>query len=101
MSLIWEGSPHTNRTGTERRGHSANWFFEQYNHQHRHSGIGLNNPAEVYHGRAQYIRAKLQLVPTPPTPPAPNDSDNRQAPRIPEATWINPPKPTPLATAVI
>jgi len=32
-------------------------FFRWYNHDHRHSGIGLHTPADVHHGRADAIRA--------------------------------------------
>ena len=70
-------------------------FFAWYNHQHRHSGIGLMTPAAVHHGRAQAIhadRARVlaaayattapeRFVQRPPRPPA-----------LPSAAWIN--KPT-------
>lgn len=69
-------------------------FFDWYNHQHRHSGIGLMTPASVHHGRAEQVhadRARVldaayqatpeRFVRRPPTPPAP-----------PTAAWIN--KPT-------
>jgi putative transposase len=77
-------------------------FFGYYNHQHRHSGIGLHTPADVHHGRANAVRAQRQLVldaayrahperfRTPPN-----------APRIPEATWINPPEETPLVAQAV
>ncbi len=32
-------------------------FFPWYNHQHRHSGIGLMTPATVHHGRAEQTHA--------------------------------------------
>ena len=78
-----------------------NEFFQHYNHQHRHSGIGLHTPADVHYGRADNIRARRQAVldaayATRPTrfhqPPS--------APRIPEAAWINEPE-TPLATTTL
>jgi putative transposase len=69
-------------------------FFDWYNHQHRHSGIGLMTPAAVHHGQAQALHAERQrvletayaatperFVRRPPTPPA-----------LPTAAWIN--KPT-------
>jgi putative transposase len=77
-------------------------FFDHYNHQHRHSGIGLHTPADVHHGRAPAIRARRQLIldaaySTHPErfrrPPS--------APRIPATTWINPPQETPPATDTI
>ncbi len=69
-------------------------FFHWYNHQHRHSGIGLMTPAAVLYGRAQelhdqrahvlaqaYARTPERFVRRPPRPPA-----------LPTAVWIN--KPT-------
>jgi len=68
-------------------------FFEWYNHEHRHSGIGLMAPAAVHYGRAQEIhdeRARVltqayahtpeRFVARPPRPPA-----------LPKAAWINKP----------
>jgi len=68
-------------------------FFDYYNHQHRHSGIGLMTPATVHYGRAIEVHADRQRVldaayhATPerfvrhaPTPPP-----------VPTATWINQP----------
>src|SRR5215213_8363548 len=37
-------------------------FFDWYNHQHRHSGIGLMTPAAVHHGRAEALHAERQRV---------------------------------------
>ncbi len=37
-------------------------FFEHYNNQHRHSGIGLNTPANVHYGLDDIIRQKRQGV---------------------------------------
>lgn len=68
-------------------------FFEHYNNEHRHSGIGLHTPADVHFGRAEAIREKRQGVLDAAyaamperfrTPP--------QAPRIPDAFWINRPE---------
>jgi putative transposase len=69
-------------------------FFDCYNHEHRHSGIGLMTPAAVHHGRAKTLHADRQRVLSaayaarperfvcrPPRPPA-----------LPTAVWIN--KPT-------
>jgi len=68
-------------------------FFGYYNHEHRHSGIGLMTPDTVHHGLAPQIVAARQdtllnayarhperFVRQPPRPP-----------RLPEAAWINPP----------
>ena len=71
-------------------------FFDYYNHQHRHSGIGLMTPAAVHYGHAETIREQRsrvlgaayaanpeRFVRRPPTPPA-----------IPTAAWINKPTST-------
>ena len=68
-------------------------FFEWYNTQHHHSGIGLHTPHSVHYGLAQAIndarRVTLNVahsahperfVRKPPEPPA-----------LPGAVWINPP----------
>jgi len=68
-------------------------FFDWYNHQHRHSGIGLMTPATVHHGRAEQTHATRvevldaayaanpeRFVRRPPRPPA-----------LPTAAWINKP----------
>jgi putative transposase len=68
-------------------------FFHWYNHEHRHSGIGLMTPAAVHHGRAKelqsqralvlagaYTRNPERFVRRPPVPP-----------QLPTAAWINKP----------
>ena len=77
-------------------------FFSWYNHEHRHSGIGLMAPAAVHYGRAQTIHdqracvldAAYALTPErfvrrPPQPPA-----------LPTAAWINKPDSGPCAEEV-
>ena len=74
-------------------------FVHWYNHQHRHSGIGLMTPAAVHHGHAvrlHHERARVltaafaarpeRFVRGLPTPPS-----------LPTAAWIN--KPTEEAAA--
>ena len=69
-------------------------FFDWYNHQHHHSGIGLMTPAAVHHGQAQelydrraevlagaYARNPERFVRRLPTPP-----------ELPTAAWINKPE---------
>jgi putative transposase len=69
-------------------------FFRWYNHQHRHSGIGLMTPDAVHHGQAPELHAArsrvlqaafaarperfVRGVPTPPP--------------LPTAAWINRPE---------
>ena len=80
----------------------CDWFFEHYNHQHRHSGIGLHTPADVHYGRATAVRAQRQIVLDAAYTARPERfRQPPSAPRIPEATWINPPEETPLTTAAI
>ncbi len=77
-------------------------FFDWYNHQHRHSGIGLMTPAAIHHGRAQqlhdrrarvldqaYARTPERFVPRPPRPPA-----------LPTAAWINKPTTEEVASQI-
>jgi putative transposase len=68
-------------------------FFQWYNTQHRHTGIGLLTPLSVHQGGASQVIAQRQqvllaayaahperFVRQPPAPPA-----------LPTAVWINPP----------
>ena len=74
------------------RGH-CRLFVDWYNHEHRHSGIGLMTPAAVHHGHAKqlhaargvvldaaYQRHPERFVRKPPAPP-----------ELPTAAWINKP----------
>jgi putative transposase len=75
-------------------------FFRRYNHEHRHSSIGFNTPADVHYRRAALVREKRaavldaayaehpeRFVRKPPEPP-----------RLPTAVWINEPKEDPATT---
>ena len=68
-------------------------FFDYYNHEHRHSSIGLHTPASVHYGTANAIREQRAAVlnaaytanparfrPQRPTPP-----------ELPTVAWINDP----------
>src|SRR6202051_1671767 len=70
-------------------------FFDWYNQDHHHSGIGLMTPDQVHYGQSNAVHAARQVtldqafcenpgrfVKKPPVPPA-----------KPTATWINPPTP--------
>jgi putative transposase len=73
-------------------------FFSYYNHQHRHSGIGLHTPASVHFGTAAQIRElRAEVLAAaharhphrfrrPPQPPA-----------LPSAVWINRPSLEPAS----
>ena len=77
-------------------------FFEYYNNEHRHSGIGLHTPADVHFGLAEIVREKRQGVldaafvamphrfRRPPT-----------APCIPDVAWINKPEGEQLESEAI
>ena len=68
-------------------------FFGYYNHEHRHSGIGLMTPYAVHHGLAGQITAARQQTLLAAYARHP-ERFVRQSPRppiLPEAAWINPP----------
>jgi putative transposase len=78
-------------------------FFPWYNQEHRHSGIGLLTPEAVHYGLAQHVqKARSEIlriayeahperfVKRIPVPPA-----------IPEAVWINKPKPVPVSEEAV
>jgi len=71
-------------------------FFPWYNEEHRHTGLGLHTPADVHYGTAEQTRQKRagvlegayaahpeRFVRKPPRPP-----------KLPTASWINPPDDT-------
>lgn len=70
-------------------------FFYWYNHQHRHTALGLLTPVTVHHGLAEtyqqhrcqvlhaaYAQHPERFIKGQPVPPA-----------LPTAVWINPPQP--------
>jgi putative transposase len=76
-------------------------FFQWYNNQHHHTGLGLLTPAVVHLGQAEIVRQARQQVLLQayaahperfvrglPFPPA-----------LPGAVWINPPKPAENASS--
>ena len=68
-------------------------FFGYYNHEHRHSGIGLHTPASVHYGTATEIRAQRQQTLDTAHATHPHRFGNRrpQAPKLPTTAWINQP----------
>lgn len=67
-------------------------FFSYYNHEHRHSGIGLHTPASVHFGTAQQVRAHRAAVLDAAYAAKPDRFRRRPVPpRIPGAAWINQP----------
>jgi putative transposase len=69
-------------------------FFAWYNQEHHHSGLALHTPADVHDGRAEQVRATRQRALDEAYQANPERFVKRppQAPRLPKAVWINPPK---------
>ena len=68
-------------------------FFGYYNHEHRHSGIGLHTPASVHHGTAHQIRALRQHTLDGAYAAHPDRFGHRRPrpPQLPTQAWINQP----------
>jgi putative transposase len=70
-------------------------FFEWYNDEHYHSGIGYVTPASVHYGEASSVvgarRQTLQLAYA--AHPERFVKGTPQPPPLPSAVWINPPSP--------
>lgn len=67
-------------------------FFAYYNHEHRHSGIGLHTPASVHYGTATEIRAQRAVVLDAAYAANPNRFSRRPTPpKLPTTAWINEP----------
>jgi putative transposase len=68
-------------------------FFGWYNHQHRHSGIGLMTPATVHHGQAEQTHAARRAVLDAAYAATPERFVRRppQPPALPTGAWINKP----------
>lgn len=76
--------------------HARAWarpFFHWYNHEHRHTSLGLMTPATVHDGQAAQLRVKRQAVLTAAFEKYPERFVQGQpvAPKLPTAVWINPP----------
>lgn len=69
-------------------------FFSYYNHEHRHSGIGLHTAASVHYGTATEVRAQraVTLDSAYATNPARFRHRRPSPPKLPTVAWIN--KPT-------
>jgi len=68
-------------------------FFTWYNHDHRHSGIGLHAPADMHHGRAGLIRQARAGVLSSAYELHPERFVRKhpEPPSLPGAVWINKP----------
>lgn len=71
-------------------------FYSYYNHEHRHSGIGLHTPASVHHGTAEAIREQRQHTLDAAWAAHPERFGRRRPkpPRLPDRAWINKPDNT-------
>jgi putative transposase len=69
-------------------------FFAWYNDEHYHSGIGLQTPSSVHHGRAQRVVEERALVLAAAHTAHPERFVRRipKPPALPTAVWINQPK---------
>jgi len=67
-------------------------FFAAYNHEHRHSGIGMHTPASVHFGTAEQVRAQRQVILDRAYTAHPQRFARRpHPPKLPETAWINQP----------
>jgi len=76
-------------------------FFNWYNHEHRHSGIGYHTTADVHYGRAHAIREQRAQVLTAAFAARP-DRFVRKAPEppaLPGPAWINQPEQEVMAAS--
>lgn len=69
-------------------------FAQWYNHEHRHTGIGLHTPADVHYGLATDKAAARRAVLTEARARHPHRFGSTSAPKIldlPDTVWINQP----------
>lgn len=68
-------------------------FFGYYNHEHRHSGIGLHTPASVHYGTTTEIRAERARTLDAAYAANPDRFRGRRPtpPKLPAIAWINDP----------
>jgi hypothetical protein len=74
-------------------------FVDGYNHEHRHSGIGLNTPADVHYGLAAAKVVERAATLDAARKRFPERFSTNQAPKIlsiPETAWINKPADKPI-----
>jgi putative transposase len=72
-------------------------FFEWYNAEHHHLGIGLMTPNQVHYGQTDDIHAERQKILLQAFHANPNRFVSKPPipPQKPTAVWINPPKAEP------
>jgi putative transposase len=75
-------------------------FFAAYNHEHRHSGIGMHTPASVHFGTAEQIHTRRQITLDAAYAAHPERFTRRpRPPQLPETAWINQPTEQPTVEA--
>lgn len=69
-------------------------FYRWYNHEHRHSGIGMHTPFDVHHGRADAVREARAstLSAAYATNPERFVRKYPEPPALPGTAWINRPE---------
>lgn len=69
-------------------------FFDWYNNEHRHSGIGYHTPADVHYGRAEAIRQQRAVVLDAAYAAHPERFVRKppEPPKLPTTVWINEPQ---------
>ena len=70
-------------------------FFDWYNRDHHHAGIGLMTPDQVHYGQTDAVHAARQLTLATAFRENPERFVNKEPapPDKPTAAWINPPTP--------
>jgi putative transposase len=70
-------------------------FFPWYNREHRHSGIGLMTPEIVHYGKGELTTTQREFVLAAAFRIHPERfvRGTPRAPHVPDAVWINKPKP--------
>ena len=78
-------------------------FFPWYNKEHRHVGIGLLTPETMHYGLAQDVRKAREEVLRAAYEAHPERFVHKipVPPAIPEAAWINKPKPASVSEPVL
>lgn len=68
-------------------------LLTSYNHEHRHTGIGLHTPASVHFGTADLVRQQRAVTLAQAYATHPERFGRRpQPPALPTAVWINEPR---------
>jgi len=76
-------------------------FFDWYNKDHHHAGIGLMTPDQVHYGQTDAVHAARQDTLDRAFRDTPQRFVNKSPipPNKPTAAWINPPAATPMSRA--